>query len=369
MNVIKLKTALTIAHAAQDHVHCVGAHGMGKTEIVKQWAKENNYHIEVLQLPILEVADLVGMPIIEDTKYGKVTSWAAPEWIMRIHEANSNGKHCIIFADELGRASADIRNASLQMVLEGTINSHSCGELDGLKSLWVVADNDSDEYDTAEFDMALEDRFQSYHVEAGVDEWLKYARINDVISVVSDYIAEMPEKLQFKPETDNDKGSSPRAWKKLSDGLKVCKDDTFIYSLIVSKIGKTVGANFHHFYNNYTKVVKPEDIMKIIGDTAIVTEKAQRAMAKKLGKLTKSIEVISANELGMKMKKLASKGKIPNEAVLVYVASLNLESAAGFLKSLKNSSEKSDTEFYYGAIQTAQDKRWFSKELIANVKN
>ncbi|MCD6434772.1 MAG: AAA family ATPase [Clostridiales bacterium] len=349
----------------------VGLHGIGKSQIVTAFAKENGYHCEILQLPLLEEGDLIGIPVISERNGVKVTEWAKPVWLQRIDEATEKGIPSILFLDELGRASAGIRQVALQLVLENRLQEHSLGEVNGLPTIKVVADNPSDEYDTAEFDAALESRFMSFDVTASIEDFLKYASGVEMLPVVTDYLAEFHEKLHFQPETDGDKGSDPRSWEALSDILKVTKNDKLIYSLIVSKIGKTVGASFHHFYNNYVKVVKPEDIMKIIGDSNITTEKEQRAMAKKLGKLTKTIEVISAQELANKMVKINKKTpkKVSAEAVLVYIASLNLESAAGILKSWKNSSDKEQTEYYYGSVQTAQDKRWFSKELISNVKS
>ncbi len=363
-----MKEVFGIAHAAGQGVKMVGKHGIGKSVIVSQFAKENGYHCEILQLPLMEEGDLMGIPTIAEIDGVKVTTWAKPVWLQRMDEATKAGIPCVLFLDELGRASVGIRQVALQLVLENRLQEHSLGVVNGLPTIKIVADNPSDEYDTAEFDAALESRFMSFNVEASIEDFLKYAAKAEMLPVITDYLAEYHEKLHFQPETDNDKGSDPRSWEALSDILKVTKNDSLVFPMIVSKIGKTVGASFNHYYNTYVKVVKPEDIMKLIGKSKIETEKDQKAMAKKLGKTTQKIEIVSAHELARKMMKLSIKGEISNQAVLVYIASLNLENAAGFLKSLKNSQEKEDTEYYYGAIQTAQDKRWFSKQLIANVK-
>ncbi len=368
MKIGKITKAFEIAIAADDNVHMIGPHGIGKTEIAKAWAKDNGYHLEVLQLPILEVSDLVGMPTIEDSVYGKVTTWAAPEWVKRVHEAHDAGKEVVVFLDELGRASVDVRQASLQLVLEKKVNEHDLTR-DGRKTLFVVADNPADEYDSAEFDMALEDRFQTYNVDVDVDAWLNYARKNDVEDVVTAYIAEMTEKLHFIPDSDGEKGSSPRAWKKLSDGLKVTKDEDFVPSLIFSKVGKTVGSNFHHFYRNYTKIVKVDDILTIIGDSPIKTAKAQKAIAKKLGKTTKKIEVISAQELANKMldAHLKDPERVTSQHVICYVGSLGLEIITSVFKMWRNSEDEKVSEYYYGNLQD-DSERWISSAIVAQVK-
>ena len=367
-----MKKAFSIAHASEDNVHMIGPHGIGKTEIVKQWAQAKGYHLEVLQLPILETSDLVGMPDITEGAHGKVTTFAKPEWIERIHQANANGQHAVIFLDELGRASLDIRQASLQLVLEKKVNEHSIGEVDGLPTLCIVADNPSDEYDTADFDMALEDRFMTFeNVEADITEWLKYARANSVLPVISDYLAEYAEKLHWTPESDGEKGSSPRAWKKLSDGIKEAiaeGEEDFVYSIISSKVGKTVGANFFHFYNNYIDIIKPKDIMNVLDGVKMSTEKEQRAAAKKLKKVTKDIEVIAAQELAQKLFTEIGKG-MDSKMLLVYFASLNKEISASVLKDWKDpkgDDESPESKYYYNEFLSDQgDSLWFIKEIVA----
>ena len=359
MRISSIKMAMDIAYKAGDAVHMIGKHGIGKSEFVTQFANENNFHCEVLQLPILEVSDLVGMPDITETKFGKVTTWAAPEWVRRVKEANANGKPAVVFLDELGRASIDIRQASLQLVLEKRVNEHYFEDV-----LFVVADNPSDEYDTAEFDAALESRFATYTVDAHINDWLEYARTAGVETVVTDYLAENPENLHFQPATDGEKGSDPRSWKLLSDSLKVNTYPEFIYSLVTAKIGKTVGSSFHHFYNNYVKVVKPEDVIAKIGKLDITTEAGQRKAADRLGKLTKEIEVISAQELGEKLLVQITDGKMADEVLITYLASINLEIAAAILKNWKDDENKK--AWYYGGFLTAQGKKkWFIRELTS----
>lgn len=370
MNINKMKEIFEIAHKSQAAVKMVGKHGIGKSVIVNQFGKENGFHVEVLQLPLMEEGDLIGMPITDDGIDGKVMKWAAPIWVQRVQEATRNGIPSIIFLDELGRASIGIRQVALQMVLEGRLQEHNLGIVNGLKTLMVVADNPSDEYDTAEADPALESRFMSFNVEASVEDFLVYGRRVEILPVITDYLAEFPEKLHFQPKTEGDKGSDPRAWEKLSDIMKnVPQGSSMILSIINSKIGKTVGSNFYNYFRNYINVVKVEDIMTIIGNSDIKTEKDQKAMAKILSKITKKIEVISAQELANKMLSSYFKKEIPAEAIVCYIASLNFESMAGILKGWQKSENKKELDFYYNDFQNATEKRWLLKELIANVKN
>ena len=180
-----MKEVLNIAHKAQSAVHMIGDHGIGKTEIVKQFAESQGYHCEVLQLTVMDTGDLIGIPETIEKDGERVTAWAKPIWLQRVNQANKEGKHVVVFLDELGRASVDIRQASLQMVLEGKIQEHSLGELDNLKSLIVVADNPADDYDSAEFDGALEDTIVDFNFEfhSSSSEYLSKA-IRDMFKYV-----------------------------------------------------------------------------------------------------------------------------------------------------------------------------------------
>jgi hypothetical protein len=92
MKISQMKEVLGIAHKAQAPVHMIGEHGIGKTAIVKEFAEEMGYHCEVLQLTIMDTGDLIGMPVIsEDSNGDKVTTWAKPIWLQRVHQANAEG--------------------------------------------------------------------------------------------------------------------------------------------------------------------------------------------------------------------------------------------------------------------------------------
>ncbi len=371
MNINSMKDVLKISHLSGDAVHLIGKHGIGKTQIVKRFAEEQGFHCEVLQLTVMDTGDLLGMPVIEDTKHGKVTTWAKPVWLQRINQANEAGKDCIVFMDELGRASIDIRQAALQIVLEGKVQEHTLGLNNGNKTLVVVADNPSGEYDTADFDSALEDRFTSMSVETHINDFLNYAREVDILPVITDYLTEYSEKLHFTPEDDGEnvadgKGSTPRAWEKLSDILKnTPKDSELIYPLITAKVGTVVGSSFFHWFNNYSDIVSVDDIKGFLKDTKIKTELQQRKAADKLKTLTGKIEVLAVTELIEKMYVEYRKDKtnITAELIAVTLASLPLEVCVGILKTWRVSTDEAKSEFYFIDLQDATPKHWLLADI------
>ena len=356
-----------LAQASEDSVHMVGLHGIGKSKVVEQYCKEKDIHLEILMLSQNEVADLIGMPVEKDG----ITYWSKPVWLHRMEEASKAGKKCTLFLDELARAPLEVRQSALQLVLDHRIHEHHLPKDEmGLDSLVIGADNPSDEYQTDELDPALLDRFMTYKVETDVRGWLKWARANNIESVITDFLADFPEKLHWMAEDQsNDKGSTPRAWAKLSSIMKNIKmvPDNQHLSVIESKVGQTVGSSFFQFYVDYAKVMKVDDVLKAIGKAKISTADEQKKVASKISKLTKAMEQISASELAQKIKDGIGddeQPKVTADVLTTYLASLNMEIMQSIYKNWK---EDSDTEeFYYEWAREVPD-RWIFRLVTQKV--
>ena len=363
MKISQMKPILEIAHKANDSIRMVGLHGIGKSQVVEQFAKENDFHIETLFLSQQEVADLIGIPDLVDG----VTYWSKPVWLTRMEEANAQGRDCILFLDELARAPLEVRQAALQLVLDGKIHEHKLPTKDGRKTLVVAADNPSDEYQTDELDPALLDRFGNYTVEVDATGWLKWARQNDVSPIITDYIAEYPDKLHFIPEDDADKGATPRSWAKLSDYLVNFKelDTSFYHPVVISKLGDTVGNSFFHFFNNYVKIVKPEDIQKWLKGKKLQTKEGIQKAAEEISSRTKDLEALSAQELANKLRVLAEKDQKWEPILTTFLDSINVEVMVSIIKGWKEDPETID--FYLDWSERVPEVFLFTK--ILEIKN
>ena len=360
-----MKQVFTVAHKAKRSVKMVGPHGIGKSKIVSQWGEDNGFHVEVLQLPLMDEGDLMGMPVTTERNGETVTTWAKPVWLQRIHTAASQNIPSVLFLDELGRASSGIRQVALQLVLENRLQEFTLGEIDGLPTLKIVADNPSDDYDTAEYDPALESRFMTFEVDSSIDDFLAYGRKAGILPVITDYVAEYSDKLRYNPKDETDKGSNPRSWEFLSDSLKACDDDELVFTIIQSEIGQVVGANFFNFYNNYIDIIKPKDIYNAIkGD--IKTEEDQKENAENLKELTEDIEVLAAQELAEKLMVEALKEPktetFKSRVLLVYIASLKPEIATSILKTWKLETGKK-SKWYFEIYPEIQPGKWFAKAI------
>lgn len=135
-----------------------GKHGEGKTTLIKEIAKENNLKLSILNLSAIEAADFCGMPYIENGQ----TKTARPSFF----DAD------LIFLDEMDSVRDSAVKASLKsLVLDRAINGNRLND----NVLIVGAGNGTNgDYDTQEFDAALEDRIVRRQFEYSIDEKISY---------------------------------------------------------------------------------------------------------------------------------------------------------------------------------------------------
>lgn len=326
MDINTAKEIIKLASLADDTVLIEGVHGIGKSQIVRQFAKENDFHIEELFLSNQEVGDLIGIPFLErDT-----TKWSTPIWLKRMWEAHKKGKHCVLFLDELNRAPIDVRQSALQLVLERKIHEHELPFLHGKRTMVVAAINPADEYQVDELDSALLDRFLYVSVDVDENSWLKWARENNINTVITDFISVNPDRLHCTP-ADGSTGTTPRSWAKISEFIEHLKDysDDIIFQVFKGRLGAEIGAQFFSFFKSYVDIIAADEIVDIIIDNFNEYDTIEE-VAKIVSEKISNVEPIRKMELA---NQLVNKNLIP---LLVFLYSLEIEICVSFLKSFKN---------------------------------
>ena len=161
-----------------------GSQGIGKTQTVKQYCKENELDVRVLMTATQEVGDLIGLLVKDDN--GGVYH-ARPKWFP------TEGKG-IIFLDELNRAPNDVLQAMFQFILEGKLHTHT------LPPGWriVAAGNyNSDRFTTTDTsDSAWMSRFCHIDFTPTVEEFIAYAETRGMDSVAG-FVREQPTMLEL----------------------------------------------------------------------------------------------------------------------------------------------------------------------------
>ena len=308
MKITQIKPMLKMAVKANDSVLISGLHGIGKSEIVAQFAKEQDRYLEILFTSLVDETDLLGLP----DKSGTSTVWLEPVFITRMHDRAFNftgidnlicdddflnhisvmtissrlelekvyqeyyglsGRNLLtttdakvksktsmevtFFLDELNRANPSVLNASLQLILSKKLNDHELP----LGTNIIAAINPSDlDYSVLDLDPALLDRFLIIEAELDIEGWIEWASNKGIDRSIVQFIIEHQDRLHHTPSEGT--GTSPRSWVKLAEHLSVLDDeDAFIVLNICNgKLGKVVGTQFFTFWKDFSKVLKLDDV-------------------------------------------------------------------------------------------------------------
>ena len=180
-------------------VACLLGHtGIGKTELVEQYAASRNMDCIVIHVAQLEPSDFIGLYQIDED--GR-TSNCPPNWLPYKNEVaekkaanktaltkitkgviNPNGG--IIFLDEINRGHEDIRQSLYQLVNKKEIHTYKLPDNYSL----VAAANPSNSYETYEFDKALVNRFAWVKFQPDVSESFEYLTSKHGSSPILDWL-------------------------------------------------------------------------------------------------------------------------------------------------------------------------------------
>jgi len=374
MKISDVENLIEASHQADDSVLIVGVHGLGKTDVIKSWAKNNNVHLEVLYLSNQEVGDLIGLPKITEVHGELVTTWTVPIWLQKLQEASSNGQKTAIFLDEFSRAPLDVRQCALQLVLDKKIHQHKLPVTNNTETMIIAADNPDDgNYQVEALDPALLDRFLVADVEPDVPAWLDWAREHKINNIVRSFIADNPTKLFFSPEEGSESKitATGRSWAKLASYIDIIDNIKPIlhYPIIKGKIGDALAAQFLNYLNNYKKMISVEDIENLTNN---LLEKGAdiKVLEKSVKELIENIEPIQKTELTESLyQKFITKDSYKDAMPLMAMLyALDVEILVAILKKIRDKEEQNPNKNLY--LKLAKfDEEMNNKKLFIRMVN
>lgn len=188
-----------------------GMHGIGKSEVVYQIAKDLELNVIERRASQMTEGDLCGMPKIE----GKCTAWLPPEFYMEACE-----RPVVLFLDELDRAITEVRQGFFELADSRKLNGHKLHE--GTLIFAAINGGPSGQHYDQVFQMgpAENDRWWIVDLEPTVEDWLKWA-YNNCNIVIYEFISHNPSFLEHKDVYDPTKVyPSRRSWKRFNDVLE-----------------------------------------------------------------------------------------------------------------------------------------------------
>lgn len=120
------------------------------------------------RLSQMSEGDMVGLPVIDESNDS--TKFNPPDWYKRACEIP-----CVLFLDEINRATPEVMQAAFQIVLDRELNGWKLHPLTRV----FAAVNTGAAYTVNEMDPALLDRFYTVDLEPTLEEFCAWARDTD----------------------------------------------------------------------------------------------------------------------------------------------------------------------------------------------
>ena len=212
MNISQLTKSLSFLKQAGLVPNIIGKHGIGKSSLVAQFAKDNGYSYHPFFLSQLsDQGDILGLPEFNRNKEGKALS------VSFVHPDKLPKKpRSLLFFDELNRASKDLLQGIFQLALEGTLHDYTLPE----DSMIIMAMNPAtDDYSVLDFaDKAFADRFVHINLDPTHEEFHTYMTSRYGMSDVSSFLRQQTKLLEetdLSPVTLEFVKPSRRSWDRL----------------------------------------------------------------------------------------------------------------------------------------------------------
>jgi len=261
-----------------------GPPGMAKTAIFNYIANRQKWNYIDLRLATRDSSEVIGIPqTFAKLKDGREIPCTAlgsntisidevveyfikitpPEWAVKANE-----RPTLVVFEELNRATLEVRNAALQILLERRVGeSFQLNEnvfFASTGNMGDLADNKGDGCEVEEFDNALKGRLFFIEHFVTIDEWKLHFANENINPIIISFLESHPDHC-FKLTEDHNSYASYRGWTFLSNFIG--KNETDIEKIItdVNEFGMGyVGISYVIFskYLDTKKKLTVKDILE-----------------------------------------------------------------------------------------------------------
>lgn len=187
--------------------------GVAKSALGRSIADKMGFRYMDLRLSMVDETDVGLYPSVCEVESNgsivKCLDFVVPRWAVE-----ANKQPTIIHFEELNRASQQVRNAALQLLLERQIGT----EFKFNSNVLMMSSGnlgDEDGTDVEEFDAALNNRLIHISHSLSVDEWINDFAKDNVHRMITSYLQAHPEQMY---KTGESKAyATPRSWTMLSE--------------------------------------------------------------------------------------------------------------------------------------------------------
>lgn len=244
----------------------IGESGIGKTALVHELAKDNNYSLVTIDANLLKEGEIGGLPTVNKGE----TIYATHYKLVEIRKAISEEKEVLLFVDELNRCDHAVQQELMNLILNREINGYMLGKNVNI----IAAMNPSNKYDNfreseyqvVDMDPAQEDRFVWIEMDSDIKEWIRWGMGKGRIhSDIIEFLSAFPEYLHTPDSRENLK-ATPRSWERVSKAYSIYKDKELcslstLLNVVRGNVGESICTDFANYITNIKKqLILPEKL-------------------------------------------------------------------------------------------------------------
>ena len=235
---------------------CVwGTHGLGKTQMIRDFAREKKWKFAyIAPAQFEEMGDLHGMPNIIDPD-GKIsgdeyTVYSPPDWVPKEEGPG------ILLIDDINRADDRILRGCMQLLQNFELSSWK------LPSKWQIvatANPEGGDYSVTPMDGAMLTRMLHTTLKFDPKVWAEWANDNNIDQRGIAFVLTYPELV-------NAERTTPRSLTQFFEQIKTIKDlkkkINLVEAIALSSLDDLTTSSFMNFINDeLSTLINPEEIL------------------------------------------------------------------------------------------------------------
>jgi len=240
----------------------IGESGIGKSQIVEQYAKEKKMFFVKFDLSNVDSTTFNGLMITIKKDNEIIHYHTIPKFIDALMKHTKEGLEALIFLDEINRSSYETRNAVFKLVInnEWGVDSKKLSE-----NIFVIAamNPSTDDYgDTEELDGAFSKRFIKINFIPLLEDWLDYAKKKNVHKIIIKLLENNPDLFAVK-DINNNSGLDPRSWEDLSYAIQAAGKSNLLMD-IVEMYSPKIFPRIKYYLENEDNYISLNEINNIV---------------------------------------------------------------------------------------------------------
>lgn len=234
----------------------VSSPGIGKSQMVHQFAKDYGLKLIDIRLSSHTAEDLQGYPM----RNGLKATFTPFDIFPLEGEPIPDGYNgWLLFLDELTSAPKSVQVAGYKLILDRMVGSYKLHP----NVICAAAGNKAtDKAVVNQLSTALQSRLIHYELEVNVNDWQEHAIQVGIDHRIRGFISYMPSRLMdFRPDHQDKTFACPRTWEFLSRLIQDEEVSNKISARIAGTVGQGTAVEFITFAQEYDRLPKLADIV------------------------------------------------------------------------------------------------------------